>query len=68
MKINYIVDDKGNLIPTNQLTKHEAKGWAGAIAKTVKDFGSTGKQFLKDCDQTASQLTHEIGGAPKRKK
>ncbi|KUO64205.1 MAG: hypothetical protein APF80_17455 [Alphaproteobacteria bacterium BRH_c36] len=60
MKIKYIIDDKGRLLPAEKFLKREAKGWKGTFLQALKECGDTGKQFLKECEQGVGQFAREL--------
>jgi len=67
MKIRYILEEKGRLLPADQLLKREAKGWAGTLQQAFKECDDSGKQFFSEVDQGLTDFAKELGGIDKRK-
>ena len=65
MKIKYIVDDKGNILPAEQFLQREYKGWSGTFRQAFKECGDTGKQFAKECGDGVGDFMKELGGIKK---
>ena len=65
MKIKYILDDQGNVLPAEQFLKREAEGWTGTFRQAFKECGDTGKQFVKECGDSVGDFMKELGGIKK---
>lgn len=65
MKIKYILDDKGKILPAEQFLKRECKEWTATFRQALGECGDTGKQFLKECNNTAADFAKELGGIKK---
>jgi hypothetical protein len=51
MQIKFFIDKNGNVIAAKEFARREAKGWAGTFKTAFKEWGDTGKQFLKENEQ-----------------
>ena len=65
MKIKYIVDKDGNILPAEQFLKRECSEWASTFRQAFKECGDSGKQFVGDCADGVADFAKELGGIKK---
>lgn len=65
MKIKYVVDNKGNILPAERFLKREYKGWSGAFRQACKEGRDSGKQFIGEWSDSVADFAKELGGVKK---
>ena len=65
----YLRDDKtGKLIKPEKFIARETAGWLAAIGQAIKETAQSGKQFIKECEQGASEFGRELTGTKKKRR
>jgi hypothetical protein len=62
MKIKYILDNEGNILPAEQFLEREYKEWTATFRLAFKECGDTGKEFIEECGDTVTEFAKERGG------
>lgn len=68
MTKKFIVDRYGRVFPFEPRKKYRGKHvWTAACIQALVEAGDSGKQFLKECEQGASQFARELTNIKSKK-